>query len=92
MGLYLTQKVLRGDLWYWVPVDGIAGFGVALLMRVGIKLVTDYTGVIQFRHSGELGGAYWTMNMLSALASSFVAVSSYHNSAKEEVVLKEDVS
>jgi len=74
MGLYLAMKCLRGDFWYWVPVNGVAGFVVSLLARVLLKVVTDYTGVVQFRHPGELGGLFWTVNMGLAVCGVIVSV------------------
>ena len=68
MALYLLQKVLRGDMTYWAPVDGASGILVTFTTRVVVKIVTDFTGVVHFRHPYEEGGAYWTVNMLLALA------------------------
>jgi len=48
--------------------------GLSILMRVAAKVITDYTGVVQLRASGELGGAYWTLNMLLAIAMTFASV------------------
>jgi hypothetical protein len=72
MGLYLLQKTLRGDFHYWLPIDGKLGLIVSGIMRVGIKTITDFTGIVQFRGSAELGGAYWTFNMFMALIMCFV--------------------
>jgi len=74
MSLYLLQKVARGDFHYWMPVDGALGLLMSLLMRVFVKTITDFTGVIQFRHPGEMGGMYWTANMFLALLASFLCV------------------
>ena len=74
MALFLLQKVARGDFHYWMPVDGALGLLVSLLARVMIKTITDFTGVIQFRHAGELGGLYWTVNLFLALLASFACV------------------
>jgi len=30
-----------------------------LLMTVGVKKITDFTGAIQFRGDAELGGLFW---------------------------------
>lgn len=39
MILYLTQKVARGDFWYWVPIKGhAANFFLSLLFRVTMKV------------------------------------------------------
>ena len=37
-----------------------------------VKTITDFTGVIQFRHPNEHGGLYWTANLFLALLASFV--------------------
>ena len=74
MALYMLQKVARGDSHYWIPVDGAFGLLLSLLMRVLIKTITDFTGVIHFRGPQELGGIYWTVNMFMALVASFVSV------------------
>ncbi|GMI22120.1 hypothetical protein TeGR_g11755 [Tetraparma gracilis] len=47
--LYLLQKLVRGDFMYWLPVEGVGGLAASLLMRVVVKTLTDFTGVIQFR-------------------------------------------
>jgi len=74
MAVYLLQKVLRGDFYYWMPVDGALGLFTSLVCRVVTKIITDFTGVVQFRHPGELGGLYWTANMFLALVGSFGSV------------------
>jgi len=74
MVLYLLQKALRNDFHYWVPIDGVLGLIFDLFARSIVKAVVDFTGVLQFRHPGELGGLYWTMNMFTALAGSFLSV------------------
>ncbi|GMI32549.1 hypothetical protein TeGR_g12943, partial [Tetraparma gracilis] len=47
--LYLLQKLVRGDFLHWVPVEGVGGLAWALLERVIVKTLTDFTGIIQFR-------------------------------------------
>jgi len=90
MGLYLLQKVLRGDFHYWVPIDGVFGLFVSLLMRVLVKTTVDFTGVIHMRSPQELGGLYWTVNMFLALLASLSSVWIYtHTSDGEEVTGRE---
>ena len=84
--LYLLQKIARGDFHYWMPVDGAIGLFVSLLMRVMVKTVTDFTGLVQFRHAYELGGVYWTANMLLALATSFVFLWVFYDGDNKEAV------
>jgi len=87
MALYLLQKVARGDFYYWIPVDGAPGLFMSLVMRVIIKTITDFTGVVQFRGDAELGGLFWTMNMFLALLASFGSVFVYYADTGEEVEL-----
>jgi len=84
MALYLLQKVARGDFHYWLPVDGAFGLLVSLMTRMVVKTITDFTGVIQFRNYPDLGGLYWTVNMLLALLASFVSVFVYYADTREE--------
>jgi hypothetical protein len=71
MFLYLFQKMIRGDFTYWLPLSGPAAYVISLLVRILVKFLTDFTGVIQFRHPGELGGAYWSLNMVLAVIVTF---------------------
>ena len=54
MVVYLGYKLFRGDSRYWLPIDGAPGLVVSGLNRVLVKTVTDYTGIIQFRHPYEV--------------------------------------
>jgi len=85
VALYLLQKVFRGDFYYWLPVDGALGLIASLVARVMTKTITDFTGLIQFRHPYELGGLYWTGNMVMALLASFASVWIYTTSGDKEV-------
>jgi len=53
--LYFVYKIIRGDLRYWIPLDGILGWLITVIARVGIKIITDFTLIVQFRHHNELG-------------------------------------
>ena len=64
---FILIKVLRGDFFYWVPVEGFAAYPVALTMRIINKIVTDFTVIVQLRHPNELGGLYFSLNVLLSL-------------------------
>jgi len=87
MALYLLQKVARGDFHYWVPVNGALGLFMSLMVRVIVKTIADFTGLIQFRGPQEMGGLYWTVNMFLALLASFVSVFVYYADTGEAVEL-----
>jgi hypothetical protein len=75
--LYLVYKLARRDLYHWMPVEGIASVAVAFSERVVVKAITDFTGVIQFRGPGEMGGAGWVCSQSMALVASIVATHIY---------------
>jgi hypothetical protein len=72
---FFLQKAARGDIYSFFPVDGWAGtVFFDFVAQLVWKLITDYTGLVQHRGPGVLGGSYWTGNMLLALAAPFAAV------------------
>jgi hypothetical protein len=75
--LYLLQKLVRGDFHHWAPIEGVVGLAVSFLLRVIMKTLTDFTGVLQFRGAGELGGVMWLWSMCLALVTPWVAVPVY---------------
>jgi hypothetical protein len=95
MGFYLLQKKARGDMPYWLPLEGPAEIVMSFLMRVGVKTICDFACVIQHRHPGELGGAYWVFNLFAGLGTSFAAAFWYfsdtYGPAPEDRVVDKDV-
>jgi hypothetical protein len=57
-----------------MPVEGKQGLFLALFMRVAVKVVTDFTGCIQARAPGELGGLYYAANMFVATTCPLIIV------------------
>ena len=48
--LYMIYKLSRGDFYYWIQLDGALAIFISIIKRVLVKVVTDYTGCLQFRH------------------------------------------
>jgi len=59
MGAFLLYRACRGDLHYWVPLEGKTGWFVSVLARLNVKIIADFTACIHFRHPKELGGLYY---------------------------------
>ena len=59
LGLFLLVKLLRGDFWYWVAFGGKLEILASFLSRTMVKVIVDFTSIVQFRHPYEMGGAYW---------------------------------
>ena len=47
MLLFLVLKIIRGDLVYWIPVNGLMGWFIAIFLRVTCKIIVDFTGEAQ---------------------------------------------
>ena len=43
MGLYLLFKIVRGDFFYWLPLNGFLEIIVSLIMRIASKVIVEYT-------------------------------------------------
>ena len=59
MGTYLFAKAVRGDLRYWLRLDGVLSWVVSFLSRIFIKILVDHTAIVQMRHPGEVGKKWW---------------------------------
>ena len=74
---YFVVKGLRRDLWYWLPVYGAGGVFVSWLLRWIVKVIVDWTAVVQFRHPIEVGGAYFTFSLGLTVVMGIVAALQY---------------
>ena len=63
---YLSYRFLRGDLHYWMNLEGALGWLVSFITRVVAKTIVDFTAYIHGRHPLELGGAYWSFSQLQS--------------------------
>jgi hypothetical protein len=86
VGIYFMQKAVRGDLWHWAPDVGMS---ISFLFRLVMKTIVDYTGNIQFRGAGELGGIYWTFSMFTSIAMAPVSALLYFAVTDPEEVVRE---
>jgi hypothetical protein len=75
LGLYLLVKMLRRDFWYFAPLGGNAEIVSSIFNRVIIKIIVDFTSIVQFRHPNEVGGVYWLFGLLLTMMS--LPVSTY---------------
>jgi hypothetical protein len=55
----VVVKAARRDFLYWVPGVGVP---LSLLGRFAVKVFTDSTACVHFRHPFDLGGLYYTLN------------------------------
>jgi hypothetical protein len=81
MGLYFVYKILRRDLWHWIPLETAASVVESVLERLVVKVLVDFTGVIQFRGAAEMGGCYFTFKTVRAGDKTDEHISSLANNA-----------
>jgi hypothetical protein len=84
MALYFVQKLLRNDFWYWPPVHGAMGAICLVFGRSMPKIVVDFTALAQYRGPGELGGIYWSINLVLAVLVAFASVPFYFTFANTD--------
>jgi hypothetical protein len=65
---------LSGDFWYWIPLGGNIEIVESISSRVLVKIVTDFTSIMQLRHPNEVGGAYWLFGLLLTIGSLPVSI------------------
>ena len=87
-GLYLLYKLVRGDLRYWLTLRGAISWIATFITRIVSKIIVDFTLLVHFRHSFELGGIYWSLNVCSNQVFCFISVLLYseYSDASEDVV------
>ena len=73
MAMYFMYKILRCDLWHWIPLEGTASVVESVLERLIVKVLVDFTGVIQFRGAAEMGGSYFAFNMVRASEKRYIS-------------------
>lgn len=82
LGLYLLVKIARGDFFYWVPFGAIAEIFTSIIARVVVKVIVDFTSIMQFRHPYELGGAYWIFSFVLTMGSLPIAIKIHENQSE----------
>jgi hypothetical protein len=69
MALYFTQKILRQDFTYHLPLPSAADVPISIVIRIISKTVADFSGAMVLRTATELGGAYFCFNLASSITS-----------------------
>ena len=74
MLVYLSYKVVRQDFRYWMNLPNASSLVISFIVRVVLKIVTDFTGFLHARHPYEMGGSYWLFNMMLTHATVFGSI------------------
>ena len=60
-----------------VLIDGALSWIVSFLVRTMVKVIVDFTLLVQLRHPLEFGGMYWSFNIIANQAFCFTSVFLY---------------
>ena len=85
VGVFLAYKIVRGDFYWWIRVEGVLSVILSILVRVIVKVITDFTGCVHFRNPLEMGGFAYSASMVWAQIMPFVALGWYEGGNKEQM-------
>jgi hypothetical protein len=90
MAIYFIQKLFRRDFTALFPVPGVLAIPVSVIYRSVVKVVSDFSGSLHFRNPYELGGVYFSINLVMAQCSVFGAVYLYVENFEGDNKIKAD--
>jgi len=73
MIVFLLVKIIRGDLRYWFNLPNTMSLAASFIIRFCSKILTDFTMIMQLRHSFEVGGVQFSLLVVQNQVSCFVA-------------------
>ena len=75
--MFFCYKILRGDFRYWLNLPGLLSWVASALIRAVIKVIVDFTLIVHFRHPYDIGGMYWSCNVVLNQLFCFASVYLY---------------
>ena len=91
--LHWLYNFARNDTWVFINITGPGDVLVSFLTRIASKVVVDFTGLVQFRGPGMMGGIYWSLSMVMSFVASFVAIYLYFERYEKKYAgLKRDMA
>ena len=89
---YFLYKFIRGDLRYFIKLDGFLSWVVSGIWRFVVKQIVDFTAIVHFRHPYDLGGIGFLLNKLHICILCFPAYYKYINTNTREFPLSDTVA
>jgi len=84
MVLYLLFKIMRGDFYYWVKLDGHIATIISFIHCVIVKVIMDFSGCFHLRHPFEIGGLMFSLSIFWTQIFPFVALQSYDGNGTDD--------
>lgn len=67
MGILLLYKIMQGDFFYFMHVAGVVRFVLAIVTRFTVKVMVNFTMLIQLRHPQEVGGLPFLVSFVTSV-------------------------
>ena len=67
MGIFFLYKIMRGDFFYFLNLAGVFRLIAAILERFGVKIMVNFTMLMQLRHPQEMGGLPFLVSILTSV-------------------------
>ena len=67
MGIFFLYKIIRGDIFYYMNVDGFVRLVTAIMVRFTEKTMVNFTMLIQLRHPQEAGGFPFLVSIFTSV-------------------------
>jgi len=80
--LFFLYKIARGDIWFWLRLEGITKYIATSFGRLTTKIVADFSGCLHLRNLFEMGGIAFSASMVWTQIMPFVALQFFEGSNK----------
>ena len=67
VSIFYLYKIIRGDFFYFLNLAGVVRFILAIMQRFAIKILVNFTMLIQLRHPNEVGGLPFLVSILTSV-------------------------
>ena len=85
---FWVYRAVRRDLVHWLPLDGVLLGLVGFIYPIFVNILSQWTSCCQFRCPTEVGGAYWTWNLLVTALVGMIAATFYEEEYGKDAVDK----
>ena len=84
MTLFFLYKLTKKDFHTYINLSGLSRLNFSFFERFFIKIMLNFTLMVQLRHPQEVGGAPFLMSIMTSLAVSVGAAYTYENDAETD--------
>jgi hypothetical protein len=88
-GIFWLKLLATNDAWLFLNFQGPSSIPIMIRTKTAFKVILDYTGLVQFRGPGVVGGLYYSFSTAMAFVASFVFIHMYFKRGGEDDIGEE---